>query len=345
MFLKPLLFLEGLFEKLPKRPRGPVVVENYEGYTNGKRVVLRGRVLHEKQAWEFKKDDHGWRNLQGMVRYWMTSEVEGVALEGEVQGEKFEAVSDEEGYYRVDLTVEGLTVTGADLPYEIWARGEGERFEGVVQTADPKAERFIVSDIDDTVIETGASQLWQMIKTTLLKNYHTRSVFEGVGSLYEALLEGGKNPLYYVTSSPWNLRPMVRGIFELRGVPTAPAFMTDWGFDQDKILKDGHGTHKIGAIRDLLEFHPELRCILIGDSGEKDPEIYHELAQTYGERIEAIYIRHVTDEVRAASVNELADESFKVGVPFTLVQSSQEILRDATERGFISASLQSAQAS
>src|SRR6185295_172014 len=57
---------------------------------------------------------------------------------------------------------------------------------------------------------------------------------------------------------------------------------------------------KIAAIGRLMEDFPERRFLLVGDSGEKDPEIYGEVARTRPERVEGVVIRDVTAEGRDA---------------------------------------------
>ena len=59
--------------------------------------------------------------------------------------------------------------------------------------------------------------------------------------------------------------------------------------------------HKLAAIARLMEDFPLRRFLLIGDSGELDPEIYGEVARTRPERVEGVVIRDVTGEGRDAA--------------------------------------------
>jgi phosphatidate phosphatase APP1 len=54
--------------------------------------------------------------------------------------------------------------------------------------------------------------------------------------------------------------------------------------------------YKTGVIEPLLKQFPTRRFILIGDSGERDPEIYGALARQFPEQVVKIYIRDVTQE-------------------------------------------------
>ena len=210
------------------------MIENYHGFANDSKVVLRGRVLEAAEEWKSTESDSAWKNFRGITRYWFTKELQNATIYGEICGQEFRTKSDEEGYFIVEIPRPAAMKGFARwVKVETWLTRDGDRFSGKVQVAGPDARRLVISDIDDTVMETGAQKLWQMLKTTLFKNIHTRSVFPGVASFYADLSQGGKNPLYYVTSSPWNLRAFLMQIFELRKIPRGPAFMTDWGLDEE----------------------------------------------------------------------------------------------------------------
>src|SRR3712207_4319126 len=66
--------------------------------------------------------------------------------------------------------------------------------------------------------------------------------------------------------------------------------------------------YKLGIIRALLRTYPGLPFVLIGDSGEEDPEIYHQAAREHPGRIRAVYIRDVTNAKRDAEVKAIAKE-------------------------------------
>jgi phosphatidate phosphatase APP1 len=55
-------------------------------------------------------------------------------------------------------------------------------------------------------------------------------------------------------------------------------------------------TYKCERISPLIAGAPGRRFILVGDSGEYDPESYGMLARKFGDRIAAIYIRQATNE-------------------------------------------------
>jgi phosphatidate phosphatase APP1 len=202
----------------------------------------------------------------------------------------------------------------------------------------PDAEFGIISDIDDTVIRTDALDLLAMARNVYLHNAHTRLPFEGVAALYRALqagTQGGYNPIYYVSSSPWNLYDLLIDFFDIRGIPLGPLFLADWGFSTDTLLTPAHRVHKLPAIQNLLETHPRLPFLLIGDSGQQDPEIYLEVARRNPGRIPVVYIRDVTSAKRDAEVHAIAEEVRRAGSEMVLVKDSAAAAEHAAARGLI----------
>jgi len=54
--------------------------------------------------------------------------------------------------------------------------------------------------------------------------------------------------------------------------------------------------YKVGVIDALMRRFPERQFVLVGDSGERDPEVYRELASRFPNQVRAILIRDVRGE-------------------------------------------------
>ncbi|MFZ0388835.1 MAG: phosphatase domain-containing protein, partial [Calditrichia bacterium] len=186
----------------------------------------------------------------------------------------------------------------------------------------------LISDMDDTIITTHATSLFQMLKLTLFNNAHTRLPFKGVAQFYSALKQGKggteKNPIFYVSSGPWNLYDLIIKFMEAHAIPVGPLIMQDFGIDKFKFVKSAHIKHKTDVINRLLKFYPELPFILVGDSGERDPEIYAEIVKNKPGRIKVIYIRDVSRRKRKKEINELSEKLQELGTDMILVENSLE---------------------
>jgi phosphatidate phosphatase APP1 len=104
----------------------------------------------------------------------------------------------------------------------------------------PSAQFGVISDIDDTVIRTDATRLLRMLKRTLLENARTRLPFEGVAEFYSGLharrTVRALNPVFYVSSSPWNLYAVLTDFLEHQGIPLGPLMLRDWGISERGVL-------------------------------------------------------------------------------------------------------------
>jgi phosphatidate phosphatase APP1 len=203
----------------------------------------------------------------------------------------------------------------------------------------PDGAQFgVISDIDDTILQSSATDLFRMARLTFFNNAYTRTPFPKVSAFYRALERGaggaGPNPIFYVSSSAWNLYDLLDDFLRVHDIPEGPILLRDLGLDSEKLIASGHD-HKLEKIDEILSFYPRLAFLLIGDSGQRDPWIYREAVRRHPGRILAVYIRDVSSRRRdeiAAIANELAEEK----VDMLLVQDAEAAARHAAANGLIS---------
>jgi phosphatidate phosphatase APP1 len=210
---------------------------------------------------------------------------------------------------------------------------------GQVQIPPRDAGFGIISDVDDTVLQTGATSLGSMLRVTLLQNAHTRLPFDGVSAFYQALHAGpdrtGANPIFYVSSSPWNLYDFLVDFFAIQSLPAGTLFLRDLGLEADRFLQSSHADHKLTQIERVLHAYPDLPFVLVGDSGQRDPEIYLDTVREFPGRVRAVYIRNVTAARRAAEVECIAGQVRALGADFLLVTHTAAAAEHAAANGLI----------
>ena len=211
--------------------------------------------------------------------------------------------TDEEGYFSVEMELPA-PVAGPLWQEVNFALVEAGTRRGTVTArglvlVDPMKSRFaVISDIDDTVLASNVTSKLRMGLRVLLSNAHTRMPFAGVGALYRALEKGHgeeHNPIFYVSNGPWNLHDLLVDFFRLNEIPLGPIYLRDWGTHL-LLARKPTGTHKRTQIGQIMSFFPEVPVVLIGDSGEHDPEIFLDVAQEFPGRVDTIYIRCVGDD-------------------------------------------------
>lgn len=319
----------------------------YRGFGTAREVFVSGRVLANSPVSPASAPAAWWRNLAVTYRHLESDEVPAVRVALRLAGAYSEAISDEEGYFRAWLTP-GAELAGDrswhDVEIVVLDRlphdGAEVRSTGQVLVPRTTAEFGIISDVDDTVIRTEATRLLRMLRRTLLENARMRLPFPGVAAFYRALYDGAsgaaENPIFFVSSSPWNLYPVLTEFLEHQQIPLGPLMLRDWGISERGVLPTSHVEHKLGVIRQILDCYPALPFILIGDSGQEDPEIYRDVVHTYRGRVRAVYIRNVTSVLaRTEAIGRLAEEVKQAGSVLLLSDDTLACARHAAQQGWI----------
>ena len=280
---------EAMADRLLPQSGRPPRLEAYRGYATPTHLVLRGRVLTRLRHAVPHAEQSRWTNLKQMVSLFLTDEVRGVPVA--VEDREGAATSDEEGY--VTIRVPRAASDGPG-----WARlsahlpGEDAAPVPVPVLVPPEdADWGVISDVDDTMIRTGAHSLTRNLWTTFTGSALSRHVFPDSLALIERLVEGGKNPVFYVSSSPWNLHHFLDALFSRAGLTPGPMFLRDLGIGEDQFISGTHGDHKGAAIDTILEANPGLGFVLVGDTGQHDAEVYRDAIFRHPGRIRAVILR------------------------------------------------------
>lgn len=269
-----------------------------------------------------------WRNLVAFLKRMETDVVRGAALRARFGQTCAEATSDRQGYFSVEMKAKAAPGWN-EVALEL-AAAPRTRAVGRVLVPDPRARFGVVSDIDDTVVYSHVLSKWRMIVTLALSNARTRKPFKGVGAFYRAL-HAGVNPVFYVSKSPWNLYAPLVEYLEAQGLPLGPLALRDFGLRMNR-------NHKIEAIEAILRTYPRMRFVLIGDSGEHDPEIYAGIVQRHPRRVRAIYIRSVDpSRARISSIQKLVEALAPTGCQLVLAPDSEFAAAHAAGEGLIAA--------
>lgn len=330
------------------RRRRPIRIAPYLGFGTTERLWVQGRVVSHPIVRASRETDGRWHNLLGMYRRLRSAEVPGARVRASLDRSTTELTADGEGFFRGWLELADRRDPQSEsawhdvrleLESPLLADRPAARAVGKVLVPPPSAEFGVISDVDDTIIETDATSLLRMARTVLFGNARTRLPFSGVAAFYRALRRGrtgrAHNPLFYVSSSPWNLYDLLVEFLELERIPVGPLMLRDWGLTREELVPTRHAAHKERAIERILETYPALPFILIGDSGQEDPEIYRDLVHRRGGQIAAIYIRNVTGLERAEAVHALTREVVGAGSSLVLADDTLIAARHAAEHGWI----------
>ena len=350
--------LENLFENIDnlsddfryrlKKIKGfdkPLAIIPFFGYGTKEKILLSGRVIENKYEIIAHKEDGKWRNLKNLYKRFETDEVAGAIVRAALKNTEIETATDREGYFNFEIETnetfgdEIYHAVPLHLVEPIGVNGEPVQTQAQILVPPATAKFGVISDLDDTVLTTNVTNKWKMFLTVALLNEYTRLPFKGVAAFYRALqkgLSGGENnPIFYVSSSPWNLYPLLFEFLKIQEIPLGPLFLKDFG-NHTLFSSSDHKTHKITNIEKILRAYPHLPFVLIGDSGEQDPEIYAEIVKNYPNRIAAIYIRNINlDPERVAAVERLIVEIKEAGSQLVLAPDTEFAAVHAAAEKFI----------
>jgi phosphatidate phosphatase APP1 len=333
-------------DRLPGRGGKPARIEPYRGFGMADRAHVRGRVLRGLPLPRAEIGDSAWVNFGRMAGRFNSDEVPGARVRVRFPGGEHVVTADDEGFFECwfdpyppfPADTDWQTV-GLELVEPVEEGGPATAQAPVL--VPPASATFgVISDLDDTVLRTDATSALRMARRVLLSNAYTRVPFPGVAAFYRALAAGRsgneRNPVFYVSSSPWNLYDVLAEFLELQGIPRGPLMLRDWGITRGEPGSGGHSGHKLAAVRRIMDLYPHLPFLLIGDSGQEDPEIYHRVVHQYPDRILAVYVRNVTSTpLRHESIRLLADEVAAGGSALLLTDDTLAAARHAAERGWI----------
>lgn len=181
----------------------------------------------------------------------------------------------------LNVTTEGWTSTPATLK---------------VMVFDDSPGFGVISDIDDTLIDSGVTDKLKLLEGTLLKSSWEVRNFPDAPEIVAVLAAKGadglpKVPLFYLSGSPWGLHSRISDAFEREGFPHGVMILRR--YSQEPLDPQ---RFKYPHLVDIYKAFPHKTWILFGDSGERDPEVYAQISKTCPGRKKAEYIHLVTKE-------------------------------------------------
>ena len=320
----------------------PVRVVPFSGTSGVLGTHVTGRVLVQLSgARPPTRAAGGWQLLRANLVPFVTVEVPQARVRVDVGGRSLAVEADREGY--VTAHVDDLRLPPGEHPVVLTpVEPAGAPARGTVHAPDPAADLAVVSDIDDTVVDSGVAHgPVAVVQTVLLSDATARVPLDGAAELYRALAQPPDGcparPVAYVSTSPWNLAELLEDFLHRHGFPSGPLFLTDWGPGRSGLLRIGAHAHKLTALRRIAADLPGPRLLLLGDSGQADAEIYAAFATEHPGRVAAVYIRRAGVETpgRRARLDASARRLAAAGVPFVVADDSAAFLAHASAAGLV----------
>ncbi|MGC2857226.1 App1 family protein [Novispirillum sp. DQ9] len=326
------------------RGRHGVVVQPYRGYGSREEVFLIGRVFRQSTDAGRATPGSLLRHAKDVVRRVWRRGLGGAVVRASFGGAEQWVETDADGYFRVHLKLpeppeDGRLWHWVDLvlhePETVAARAH-------VYIPPPECRYVVISDIDDTVMFTGVANRAAMLWRLFVQGARSRVAFPGVAGFYRALHVGATgrehNPMLYVSRGPWGLYEILDEFFRLHRIPVGPIlFLREWGVSWARPLPRRATDHKRILIDNMLALYKDLPFVLIGDSGQHDPEVYREIVDRHRDRVLAVYIRNVSRPggARAGEIEAMAEAVARSGSALVLAADTSAMVEHALGLGLV----------
>lgn len=330
--------------------RGAYAPSGYRGYGTREKVLVLGRVLQADESAPDVAGGSRWRNLRAALTRIESDALPHARVRVAIGGphgvlaagsDAREITTDDEGFFREwigarDPLPEGWVPVHLELAPS--TSHQPVSSPSIAQCLIPPigAAFGVISDMDDTVLQSNVASLLKAARLVLLENAQTRMPFPGVAAFYRALEAGtsltGPNPIFYVSKSPWNLYDVIAQFLEKQEIPLGPIILRDWDLVPERATKD----FKTREIEQIFTTYPDMKFILVGDTTQKDPEIYRQVMRDFPGRVLAVYIRNVrAADARSLAVKKLAEEAAAEHATLILADDTVSMARHAAEQGWI----------
>ena len=235
--------------------------------------------------------------LRDRMRLFLADNERGKRVQVAIEGQTHTVGrSQANGHFRGTVTLPAALRPGT-VPFRMPPEAGG--FSGVIHLLEPSG-LSVISDIDDTIKLSQVRDRQELVRNTFCRPFHP---VPGLAAVYQSWAEAHGARFHYLSASPWQLYPPLAEFVGTNGFPAATFHLRDFRLKDGTFLDllKSPAEHKTGVIEVLLKRFPQRRFLLVGDSGEQDPEIYAALARAHRSQVQRILIRDVTGEPAGAA--------------------------------------------
>lgn len=291
-----------------RRPSDPDALVLYFAYGFGGTAALEGRLIDNQRGPLPALADNRRVNLRRNLRLLLNKERRDYPLFAALDGRRWEAVTDAEGYFRIEIDgVEGLAPGWHDV--QVCAGAARARIPLLL--VPPANIHGVISDFDDTIMVTEVTSMRRMLANTFLRNPLQRRIVPGMAELFHALAarnpQRAAAPMFYVSASPRQLHMPLQAVLDHNGFPSGVLMTKRLTNDATREPLRDQMKYKLAKFAEILTRVPNVMFTLIGDDGERDPEIFEALRALHPGRIESVWIRHVHPSPARPRVRDQGD--------------------------------------
>ncbi len=294
-------------------------IVGYRGIANRDRVIISGHAFEKHKVRDVHPHHGKRRNLKQTIRRFRARPLKTTAIDVMINGTTKRVYTNNKGFFTCEIK-HTLEQPGW-YPYELYWKRNDKRFESEYYLSDDH-ETGVISDIDDTLLVSHSTSLIRKMALMLFRNAHTRKTIPFIKNWHSYIkdLNDTSHPkdFYYVSNSEWNLYDFLVDFFAINDLPKGVFFLQNLKKGLKDLISTGkvNDRHKQKSIEFLLGFYPDKKFILVGDNGQKDMEIYHEIITKFHSRIKGVMIRKLAYIRNEKLILSYKEKINKLDVPF-----------------------------
>jgi phosphatidate phosphatase APP1 len=271
----------------------------YFGYRAGDTARIEGRVIAANGATAPAATDRARDNLNRTLDLMVNRERKHYPVTVRLHDREMAATTDAEGYLRVEFDALATLASGWHI---VTARTAGGQGDALLLSLPKDNVHGIVSDVDDTIQITQVNDKRRMLANTFMRNPLQRQAVPGVAAFYRELAASNPDPaaapIFYLSASPHQLHTAIAAFLQHNRFPRGVLLTKRVTDDASSEPLADQAAYKTAKLEELLHRLPQVVFTLIGDDGERDPEIYAQIQQRFPDRVAAVWIRQVNPDPR-----------------------------------------------
>ena len=318
-------------------------IKLYRGYASDKLLIVFGHVFKKSPVPLSEKTK--FKHAYSVLRTFRRKTISNADVYLHYNNKKIHSKTLKDGYFRFSIPLKNFSddhFKNGWNKIEVELNHEGKSIKRTTEILHPYDGKLaFISDIDDTFLISHTNNLFKKLYVLLWRNVNDRKVFEDVTAHYELLSKakqekGETNAFFYVSSSEWNLYNFIERFTQIQNLPKAVIKLKSIKTNLSDFLFTGRGGHhhKFDKIKDIIEFYPHLRFVLLGDDSQADPTIYEEICKTFPQSIKAIYIRQ-TENKQKSSTKKILQNMENLNVKTCYFIKSEKAMLHSREIGIV----------
>lgn len=276
--------------------RIPILISFY-GLSNGKRTAIFGKLAYSGADDLSFANYSRWKTFTSVVSLYRARPVRSQQFEMVFNTDTVTGETDMSGSFWCEannLGKDAKLISIRLLDQDKRVLLTKELYPNTIQTVINKT--ILISDLDDTLIDSFVGSKIKQLKTLLLTSVEKRKAVDATVSFVKHVSSLGV-ATFYLSNSEQNLYPMLYRLFSLHEFPKGPLLLRqyihfrNWAWRK---ISGKENIHKRTMLEKIIELFPDRKYILLGDNTQHDLKIYLEFAKTYPTQVKAVIIRQVT---------------------------------------------------